>query len=143
MQYSPKKAMVTHPVHLSVSDEASLGRGVKVKTSTVKVKTATGKSTLKPAGEERKKTFERAASMAAKDIRIEITERADPEEKASDSHWLLFERSLRKSIVLDTGNHGGKQFGSAFVYKGVKVINCLNEKYYDLIGRTVNDFGEL
>ncbi|XP_073831708.1 uncharacterized protein [Musca autumnalis] len=55
----------------------------------------------------------------------------------------LFEIGLRSAIVSGSEDQGDRQFGSAFLRKGVKVINWQDRKSRDFLVRTVDGFGAL
>uniref|UniRef100_A0A1I8NIW9 Uncharacterized protein n=1 Tax=Musca domestica TaxID=7370 RepID=A0A1I8NIW9_MUSDO len=69
------------------------------------------------------------------DNRIAIIDRSDSAGIISHYNWLIVEGRLRDIILNDTGVHN-KQFGSAYSYKGVKVITCANKESLDFLVQT-------
>uniref|UniRef100_A0A1I8NK73 DUF4780 domain-containing protein n=1 Tax=Musca domestica TaxID=7370 RepID=A0A1I8NK73_MUSDO len=75
-------------------------------------------------------------------LRVAVIDRAEPEGKISESRWLLIEDRLREQVFL--GEDPSKlQFGSATVYKGVKVICCENEESKNFLVTAVAGLQEL
>ncbi|XP_073811732.1 uncharacterized protein [Musca autumnalis] len=144
-QPSPKKTMTSQLVEPSTSYAAAAERTTKGKQpSTEKASTSSGKVNPKARGQGRKKPYSKPVTVADdKDLHLAIIDRADPNGRISDSHWLLFEIGLRSAIVSGPEDQEDRQFGSAFLRKGVKVINCLNKKSRDFLVRTVEGFGAL
>lgn len=76
------------------------------------------------------------------DNRIAIIDRSDPAGTISHYNWLIVEGRLRDIILNDTGVHN-KQFGSAYSYKGVKVITCANKESLDFLVQTISNLDNL
>ncbi|XP_058978632.1 uncharacterized protein LOC109613882 [Musca domestica] len=75
-------------------------------------------------------------------LRVAVIDRAEPEGKISESRWLLIEDRLREQVFLGE-DPSRLQFGSATVYKGVKVICCENEESKNFLVTAVAGLQEL
>ncbi|XP_073845649.1 uncharacterized protein [Musca autumnalis] len=122
--------MISQTVNTADSYAGVLARKAKgSSTSTEKASTSSGKAANKARDQGRRKPYAKTATVANDDeLLVAIIDRADPFGKISESHWLLFETRLRRAIVSTEANQGDRdrQFGGAFLQKGVKVIKCLN-----------------
>lgn len=76
-------------------------------------------------------------------FRLAIIDKAHPEGRISDSRWLLIEECLRDIVFSGAGSPMQMQFGSATLYKGVKVICCENVESKDFLVKTVGELGVL
>ncbi|XP_073824745.1 uncharacterized protein [Musca autumnalis] len=143
-QPSAKKTMTSQLIEPSTSYAAAAGRVTKEKQlSTEKVSASSGKVKSKVRGQRRNKPYGRPTAVTDDGLQIAIIDRADPNGKISDSHWLLFETGLRAAIVSGPEDPEDRQLGSAFLRKGVKVINCMNERSRDFLVQTVSGLGAL
>ncbi|XP_073835125.1 uncharacterized protein [Musca autumnalis] len=144
-QPSPKKTMISQTVNTANSYAGVLAHKAKgSSTSTEKASTSSGKAVTKARERGRRKPYAKTATVANDDeLLVAIIDRADPFGKISESHWLLFETRLRLAIVSTEANQGDRQFGGAFLHKGVKVIKCLNRSSQEYLKKTVNGFDEL
>ncbi|XP_073822073.1 uncharacterized protein [Musca autumnalis] len=144
-QPSPKKKMISQTVNTADSYAGVLAHKAKGSSnSTEKASTSSGKASTKARDRGRRKPYAKTATVANDDeLLVAIIDRADPFWKISESHWLLFETRLRLAIVSTEANQGDRQFGGAFLHKGVKVIKCLNRSSQEYLKETVNGFDEL
>ncbi|XP_073827804.1 uncharacterized protein [Musca autumnalis] len=76
-------------------------------------------------------------------LRVAVIDRAAPEGQIRESRWRLFEERLRDIIFSGDGDSTNTQFGSATLYKGVKVISCENKESLNFLVSTVNGLGSL
>uniref|UniRef100_T1PMZ5 DUF4780 domain-containing protein n=1 Tax=Musca domestica TaxID=7370 RepID=T1PMZ5_MUSDO len=82
-------------------------------------------------------------TMYPNHLRLAIIDKAHPEGRISDSRWLLIEECLRDIVFSGAGSPMQMQFGSATLYKGVKVICCENVESKDFLVKTVGELGVL